>query len=898
MTRRRRQAVSATGPKRAWLVPEVVQTSSMDCGPAALTALCAGFRIPANYDWLRELCQTDVDGTAITTLEELAITLGLDAQQVMLPPDHLLLPDFPVLPAICVVVLANGFTHFVLAWRSHGPLVQVMDPARGRVWLPKSRLLADVYRHRLPIAADEWRAWAGSDSFCQPLELRLRALRLPRPQRVRLLREAQADPGWFGLASLDAATRLVTRLVEARSVRPGQEAETLIARLTAEERTATAGKKNGAWQPRLIPTSAWTVMPDPESENGLIFEAGLVVSIAGMAPAEGAAPLSSSTALANSLRQAPSLRPEQRLWRLLGAERTVLPAFILAAVAVGAGVTLEIFLLRQLLDTAATDGAAVTLAGLAGLMAGLLCLELGIARIGHFLGRRLETRLRQAFYEKMPRLGDHYFRSRLVSDLAQRAFELRRLRLLPLLAGNALRTGATLLFTAAGLVVLYPAGAPMALLAVGVTLGAAVLSQPLLLQHEMRQRTYAGALTRFTYDSLLGLLPLRSHGAEPALRAEQEELVVEWARSGRRALATRLWIIGIQLIVTMLIAIALVRGYIVDGGEASGVIVLLYLALRLPELGQALSVLARQYPLFRSTVLRLLEPLSAPVESAQWYGEEASTPAQSAAVAAPAGAALALDGVTVHAAGQTILQDISLAVAPGEHVAIVGRSGAGKSSLVGLLLGWHRPAAGTVAVDGRLLQGETLQAVRRATAWVDPQVQVWNAPLDVNIAYGNGEIDPRVRKRAARTAALDPVIEKLGDCETSLGEGGRRVSGGEGQRVRLARALARPDVRLAILDEPFRGLDRGQRHALLQRARDHWRDATLLFISHDVADTLCFDRVLVVEDGRIIEDGTPATLRNSETRYAALLSAEQSVRARLWDNPTWRRLGMVDGRLE
>lgn len=683
-------------------------------------------------------------------------------------------------------------------------------------------------------------------------------------------------------------------------MRPGAEAAALIESLVARERAA-AGAEHG---PLLIPASAWTVTPNAESPGELIFEAGLVVSVAGVEPrpAEAESDAEHATATASALAQVraePQPRPERRLWQMLGADRALLPVFALAAALVGAGVTVEVFLLRTLLEAPSIGGLWTTLGALAGLMAGLLALELGLAQLGHFFGRRLEARLRQAFYEKMPRLGDAYFRSRLVSDLAQRAFELRRLRLLPLLVGNALRTGATLLFTAAGLIALYPAGAALVLLAVATALAAVGLAQPLLQQHEMRQRTYAGALTRFSYDALLGLFPLRSHGAESALRAEQEDLVVEWARSGVRALSARLWITGTTLTLTMVLAVLLVRGYVEAGGEAAGVIVLLYLALRLPELGSALFVLARQYPLFRSTVLRLLEPLGAPEESREWYPPRPSARAIGPdTVVSPAGAALTLDGVTVRAGGRTILEAIDLTVAPGEHVAIVGPSGAGKSSLVGLLLGWHRPAAGTVAVDGRLLQGATLQALRRSTAWVDPQVQLWNAPLDANLAYGNGEIDPRRRASALDGADLAVVLEKLGDPDTSLGEGGRLVSGGEGQRVRLARALIRPDVRLAILDEPFRGLDRSQRQSLLGRARAHWQGATLLFISHDVADTAAFDRVLVIEDGRIVEDGPPDHLRAGETRYAALLAAEQAVRRRLWDNPLWRRLRLLDGRLE
>ena len=122
-------------------------------------------------------------------------------------------------------------------------------------------------------------------------------------------------------------------------------------------------------------------------------------------------------------------------------------------------------------------------------------------------------------------------------------------------------------------------------------------------------------------------------------------------------------------------------------------------------------------------------------------------------------------------------------------------------------------------------------------------------------------------------ANLQELIEKLPHgLQTALGEGGALVSGGEGQRVRLARALLRPEVRLVILDEPFRGLDRDTRHRLMMFVREHWREATLVCVSHDVAETQDFDRVLVVDAGAIVEDGDPRELANADSRYRALLS--------------------------
>jgi ABC-type transport system involved in cytochrome bd biosynthesis fused ATPase/permease subunit len=116
--------------------------------------------------------------------------------------------------------------------------------------------------------------------------------------------------------------------------------------------------------------------------------------------------------------------------------------------------------------------------------------------------------------------------------------------------------------------------------------------------------------------------------------------------------------------------------------------------------------------------------------------------------------------------------------------------------------------------------------------------------------------------------------------------------------VRLGRGLLRPGVRLVILDEPFRGLDRERRRELLARARCWWQAATVLCITHDVGETQGFDRVLVVEGGQIVEDGAPAHLgARSGSRYRTLLEAERQVREGLWSSGVWRRLRLEGGRL-
>jgi ATP-binding cassette subfamily B protein len=298
-----------------------------------------------------------------------------------------------------------------------------------------------------------------------------------------------------------------------------------------------------------------------------------------------------------------------------------------------------------------------------------------------------------------------------------------------------------------------------------------------------------------------------------------------------------------------------------------------YWALSLPMLGYELALHVQQVPAQRSLTLRVVEPLGAPEEHDD-AGVVAVGPAGGDAVS------IQMNDVRVVAAGHEILQVGALAIRPGEHVAVVGPSGAGKSSLVGLLLGWHRPASGSVTVDGRPLGPAELEALRRRTVWVDPSVYLWNRSLAANLGFGLPEA-PTDLGAAMTDADLEEVLRRLPQgVETPLGEAGGLLSGGEGQRVRFGRGVLRPEPGLVILDEPFRGLSRDQRASLLARARRRWSEATLVCVTHDIGETERFARVLVVADGKIVEDGAPAKLRAwPESRYAALLKAEERLRA-------------------
>jgi ABC-type bacteriocin/lantibiotic exporter with double-glycine peptidase domain len=846
---------------RSLFAPEVVQTSALDCGPAALKCLLSGFGVDVSYGRLREACQTGLDGTSIDTMELVANQLGLEAEQIMLPSDHLLLKEAQALPAIVVVRLPNGLTHFVVVWRRHGNLLQVMDPAVGRRWVSCRRFVAEVYSHSMPVEAADWREFTASSSFQTALDARLHVIGIAPPERTRLLSQAVAADGWHPLAALDAATRLLAEL----EIRPANK---VLERLCAN--------------PDLIPPRYWSVRALPDEQ--VLMRGAVLVRVKNQAasPAGSLRP-----ELANALDES-QFKPASELARALWQGGWALtPLLAIALFAAAAGILLEALLFRGLLDlnTQLNIAGQRMAAAIALLLFGLvmLLLEVPVFASGCRLGRRLENRLRILFLEKIPKLNDRYFQSRLISDMAERSHVTHRLRNLPAQASQLLSSLCQLIATGIGILWLEPSAAPFVLLAMAAAVLPAFAAQSVLIERDLRTRNHAGGLTRFYLDSMLGLTAIRAHGARQSVRHEQEKLLGEWAHAALRLQRAIVSIETLQAVAGFGLVIALILTRPLQGSEAGRILLMAYWALNLPVLGQDICTLTRQYPAYRNLTLRVLDPLGAPEEKA----------AAEANISLESPPQIELRGVTFEASGHTILSDINLNLSAGSHVAIIGPSGAGKSSLLGLLLGWSKPSQGEVLIDGKALAEQQL---RSSTAWVDPSVQIWNRSLFSNLTYGSNSDSVAA---AVDTAMLRGVLESLPEgLQTKLGEGGGLVSGGEGQRVRFGRALLHKDARLVLLDEPFRGLDRNKRHALLARARTFWRHSTLLCVTHDLAETRTFDHIVVIEQGRIAEQGAPVQLlARPDSRYSQLLAAEEAATSTLWGSSMWRHIHIEAGQI-
>lgn len=221
--------------------------------------------------------------------------------------------------------------------------------------------------------------------------------------------------------------------------------------------------------------------------------------------------------------------------------------------------------------------------------------------------------------------------------------------------------------------------------------------------------------------------------------------------------------------------------------------------------------------------------------------------------------------------GEDTLSDISLAINPGETVAVVGPSGSGKTTLVSLLAGFYQAGQGSILIDGVDIRDCTLASLRANIALVSQDVMLFNDTVHNNIAYGamHDSTDAEVEAAARVAHALEFISEMPEGFATVIGEKGQRLSGGQRQRLAIARALLK-DAPILIMDEATSSLDtESERH--IQAAMETVKKGrTCIIIAHRLTTIENADRIVVIEQGRIVQTGTHAGLIKQEGVYARL----------------------------
>jgi ATP-binding cassette, subfamily B, bacterial len=373
-------------------------------------------------------------------------------------------------------------------------------------------------------------------------------------------------------------------------------------------------------------------------------------------------------------------------------------------------------------------------------------------------------------------------------------------------------------------------------------------------------------------ESLRGIRAVQAFRREP----RNDEIFRDLDERNRQAMTTSFQLLtvywpGIRLVGNVTTAVVLLYGGIrvIDGDMGVGVLAAFVLYLR--QFFEPLAEVSQFYDAFQGAAAGI-EKLAGVLD------EEPGVAIPDVSTTLPAGefrGAVHFDNVSFgYRKGREIVHDFSLEIPAAQTVALLGNTGAGKSTLARLLARFYDPAAGTVTVDDIALPELAEVDLRRAVAMVTQESFMFTGSVADNIAFGRPEATREEIEAAGRAVGVDAVVSHLRDgYDESVGKNGARLSAGQRQLIALARALL-ADPAVLILDEASSSLDAPTERLVQNALRTVLTDRTALIIAHRLSTVAIADRVLVMADGKIIEDGTPAELlEEGSGEYAALAQA-------------------------
>lgn len=526
-----------------------------------------------------------------------------------------------------------------------------------------------------------------------------------------------------------------------------------------------------------------------------------------------------------------------------------------------------------LVDRAIPAGDGARVAGLVAALAvaGLAIVALEALRA--YAALRFESRIalamQAALVDRVVSAPAHFLRRFASGDLALRMGSVNTVQ--RVVTGSTVGSFVTALFLLANVAMMARYAPTLWVAALGVALALVAISATLGLRRLRvgpRIEALDGRLEAFTFEMYGGIAKLRAAAAEDRAFDQWYARYDEFRNASRVAtgLANRETVaLGLLYPAATAVVFALAWRALPSAGLTPGDFVAFHTAM---------FALLGGVHLLVSTVLDVVN-LKPVWDRARPLLEAPPEDAARGKRHAPRGG-IALEGVRfAYPGGPEVLEGIDLEVAPGEFVALVGPSGSGKSTLLRLLLGFERPTSGTVRFDGHDLATLDLRHLRMRIGTVLQGGRLWAGDLLANIV-GATNLGPEEAMAAARRAGFAADIEALPmGLYTVVGEGLSTLSGGQRQRVLLARALiGRPAI--LLLDEATSALDNVAQAAVLQDLAT--LEATRVVIAHRLSTVRHADRIVVIEAGRIVQQGAWAELANVDGPFATMLRRQSAAR--------------------
>lgn len=384
--------------------------------------------------------------------------------------------------------------------------------------------------------------------------------------------------------------------------------------------------------------------------------------------------------------------------------------------------------------------------------------------------------------------------------------------------------------------------------------------------HSRRYHENESALLSTVQESLSSMRAMQAFTREP-------DTALRFGQQARDSFLINLRLVKTQLLFSGSVGLAMAAGtavamwfgaHRVMAGQLSAGDILVFLAY-LGMLYQPLNAVSQSASVVQSArvqLRRVFEVLDASPEIADRPGAKP--------LAQVRGEVEFRDVEFAYNAPQPVLQNVTFTVRPGEVVALVGPTGAGKSTLASLLLRFYDPTAGAVLLDGHDLRDLQLVWMRRQVSVVLQDALLLSGTIRDNIAYGRPEASMAEIEAAARKAQADDFIRALPEgYQTNLAERAVNLSGGQKQRLAIARAFLK-DAPILVLDEPTSALDVQTEEALLTALKALMQGRTTFIIAHRLSTVRLANRIIVMRDGRIVEDGSHEALMSRESFYRRL----------------------------